>query len=140
AVVLGAGGAGGAGAPGERGAEVPFAGVRGSHRPAAIGHPGLIRSYAVGDLRVLCFLGRTHVYEGHGLHAVAHAVRTAASCGCRVAVLTNANGALRPDWPPGTGVVIRDHINLAGVSPLVGPRFVDLTDCWSPRLRRFAVT
>jgi len=140
AVVLGSGWSAAADALGAPAAEVPFTDVRGFHRPAAIGHPGLIRSYAVGGLRVLCFLGRTHLYEGLGVHAVAHAVRTAASAGCRAAVLTNANGGLRPDWPPGTGVVIRDHLNLAAVSPLVGARFVDLTDCWSPRLGRLAET
>ncbi|HKD96311.1 MAG TPA: purine-nucleoside phosphorylase [Micromonosporaceae bacterium] len=138
AVVLGSGWSAAADAFGEPSAEVPFARVRGFLRPVAVGHPGVIRSYQVGALRVLCFLGRTHLYEGRGVHAVAHAVRTAASSGCRVAVLTNANGGLRPDWPPGTGMVIRDHLNLAATSPLVGARFVDLTDCWSPRLRQLA--
>jgi purine-nucleoside phosphorylase len=88
---------------------------------------------------VLCFLGRTHLYEGLGVDPVAHAVRTAAASGCRIAVLTNANGALRPDWSLGTGVVISDHLNLSGASPLRGPRFVDLSECWSPRLRRLAL-
>jgi purine-nucleoside phosphorylase len=87
---------------------------------------------------VLAFLGRTHLYEGHGAAATVHAVRTAAAAGCRTAVLTNANGSLRPEWAPGTGVVVRDHLNLSGETPLVGPRFVDLTDLYTPAMRAAA--
>jgi purine-nucleoside phosphorylase len=137
-VVLGSGWGGAAAVFGVPQAELPVADLPGFHAPAADGHAGLVRSYALGDARVLCFLGRTHLYEGHGVDAVAHAVRTAAASGCRVGVLTNANGSLRPEWAPGTGVVIRDHLNLSGVSPLRGPRFVDLSACWNPRLRRLA--
>jgi purine-nucleoside phosphorylase len=138
-VVLGSGWSPAAEAFGEPAAELPAVALPGFHSPVADGHPGLLRSYALGDARLLCLLGRTHLYEGHGVDAVAHAVRTAAASGCRTAVLTNANGTLRPEWGLGTGVVIGDHLNLSGVSPLRGPRFVDLTDCWSPRLRTLAL-
>lgn len=87
---------------------------------------------------MLALLGRTHLYEGHGVGPVAHGVRTAAALGCRVAILTNANGSFRPDWSPGTCMVVRDHLNLTGLSPIVGARFVDLTDAYSPRLRSLA--
>ena len=69
---------------------------------------------------------------------MAHAVRTGAAAGARVVVLTNANGSLRSDWGTGTGVLIADHLNLSGATPLAGPRFVDLTDAYSPRLRAIA--
>ncbi|NJC68541.1 purine-nucleoside phosphorylase [Planosporangium thailandense] len=138
-VVLGSGWAPAADAFGSPAAELPVAELPGFHPPVADGHLGLVRSYPLGDARVLCFLGRTHLYEGLGVDPVAHAVRTAASSGCRTAVLTNANGSLRPEWGLGTGVVIRDHLSLSGVSPLRGPRFVDLSDCWSPRLRGLAL-
>ncbi len=140
-VVLGSGWAGAADELGEQVAEVTSSELPGVLPPAAPGHAGLLRSYDLGGLRVLAFLGRTHLFEGRGtdhVAAVAHAVRTAAAAGCRVAVLTNASGSLRPDWAPGTGVLIRDHLNLTGVSPLVGARFVDLTECWSGRLRAAA--
>jgi purine-nucleoside phosphorylase len=55
-----------------------------------------------------------------------------------VAVLTNANGSLRPDWEVGQVVLVRDHLNLTATSPLTGASFVDLTDCWSARLRAIA--
>jgi purine-nucleoside phosphorylase len=138
-VVLGSGWGRAADAFGVPAAELRVADLPGFHAPVAVGHLGLVRSYPLGDLRVLCFLGRTHLYEGLGVDAVAHAVRTAAASGCRTAVLTNANGSLRPEWGLGTGVVIGDHLNLSGVSPLRGPRFVDLSRCWSPRLRQFAL-
>ena len=59
-------------------------------RPVVAGHGGTIRSVPVGDRNVLVLLGRTHLYEGHGVDAVAHGVRTAAAAGCRTVVLTNA--------------------------------------------------
>jgi len=80
-------------------------------------------------------LGRTHLYEGRGTEPVAHGVRTAAAAGCRVVVLTNGCGSLRPEWSPGTPVLISDHLNLTHASPLRGATFVDLTDLYSPRLR-----
>ena len=64
-----------------------------------------------------------------------HGVRTAAAAGCRAIVLTNGCGGLNPDWAPGTPVLIRDHLNLTGASPIEGANFVDLTDLYSPRLR-----
>ena len=67
-----------------------------------------------------------------------HGVRTAAALGARLAVLTNANGSLRAEWEVGRPVLIADHLNATGVSPIEGAHFVDLTDAWSPRLRGIA--
>jgi purine-nucleoside phosphorylase len=103
--------------------------------PAVEGHAGRLRSVESGGRRVLVLLGRTHLYEGPGVAAVVHGVRTAAAAGCRVVVLTNGCGGLDPSWTPGTPVLISDHLNLTGRSPVVGARFVDLTDLYSPRLR-----
>jgi purine-nucleoside phosphorylase len=105
--------------------------------PAVAGHCGTIRSVQIGDGagRALVFGTRTHLYEGHGVRSVVHGVRTAAAAGCRTLVLTNGCGGLDPAWPPGTPVLISDHINLTGTSPLEGVTFVDLTDLYSTRLR-----
>ncbi len=103
--------------------------------PAVEGHAGRIRSLHVGGRQVLAFLGRTHLYEGRGVEAVVHGVRVAAAAGCRVIVLTNACGGLRPGLSVGDPVLISDHLNLTARTPLVGPRFVDLTDLYSARLR-----
>lgn len=104
--------------------------------PAAVaGHSGTVRSVDIGGVRTLVFLGRTHLYEGHGVGAVVQGVRMAAAAGCRAVVLTNGCGGLRPDWAPGTPVLISDHINLTATSPVAGANFVDLTDLYSTRLR-----
>ena len=137
-VVLGSGWGPAADAFGEPLASFPMGELPGFLTPAAEGHPGTVASYDVGGVATLVLAGRTHLYEGHGLDPVVHGVRTAAAAGCRLAVLTNANGSLRPDWDVGRVVLVRDHLNLTGTSPLSGARFVDLTDCWSARLRAVA--
>lgn len=116
----------------------PMHEVPGFLAPVAEGHVGEIRSYDVNGVATLAFLGRTHLYEGHGPRPVVHGIRTAAAAGVRLAVLTNANGSLRDDSELGQPILVRDHINLTATSPLEGSRFVDLTDVWSPRLRDLA--
>jgi len=103
--------------------------------PVVEGHAGRVRSVDADGLPVLVFLGRTHLYEERGVDAVTHAVRTSAAAGCHTVILTNGCGGLDPQWLPGTAVLIRDHINFTGASPLHGAHFVDITDLYSPRLR-----
>ena len=114
--------------------------VPGFHAAAVAGHHGGMRSVAIGDSgrRALVYGTRTHYYEGRGVRAVVHAVRTASATGCSTIVLTNGCGGLNPAWGPGTPVLIRDHINLTATSPLEGATFVDLTDLYSARLRAIA--
>jgi purine-nucleoside phosphorylase len=137
-VVLGSGWGPAAAAFGEPVAAFPMTEVPGFLAPVAEGHAGEIRSCLVDGVATLVLLGRTHLYEGHGLRPVVHGIRTAHAAGVRLAVLTNANGSLRGDWELGQPVLVSDHLNVTGTSPLEGPRFVDLTDTWSPRLRALA--
>jgi purine-nucleoside phosphorylase len=97
-----------------------------------------VRVVPVARRSVLVFLGRTHLYEGGGVAAVVHGVRTAVAAGARSVVLTNAAGGLRPGLAVGQPVLISDHLNLTGRSPLVGPAFADLTDLYTKRLRALA--
>lgn len=121
--------------------EIDVTDLPGFTASAVAGHSGKVRSIRVPgadgapDQHLLVFLSRTHYYEGRGVAAVVHGVRTAAAAGCRAIVLTNGCGGLKPTWTPGTPVLISDHINLTGQSPIVGARFVDLTDLYSGRLR-----
>jgi len=135
ALVMGSGWLPAVDALGEPVAEIASTDLPGFAAPAVAGHAGKIRSVRSGDKNLLVFLGRTHFYEGLGVRSVVHGVRTAAAAGCRVAVLTNGCGGLRPTWSPGTPVLISDHINLTATSPIEGANFVDLTDLYSPRLR-----
>jgi purine-nucleoside phosphorylase len=138
AVVLGSGWSDAAAALGEVRADLATADLPGFRPPVAPGHVGRVRSSVLAGRRVLAFQGRTHLFEGHGPAQVAHAVRVAAASGCHTIVLTNANGSLRGDWAPGTAVLISDHLNLTGRSPLVGADFVDLTDLYAADLRTLA--
>jgi purine-nucleoside phosphorylase len=137
ALVLGSGWAPAADLLGETLTAFATTELPGFSAPAVAGHSGTIRSVAIAgtDRRALVFGTRTHFYEGRGVRAVVHGVRTAAAAGCRVLVLTNGCGGLDPSWVPGTPVLISDHINLTGASPLEGATFVDLTDLYSARLR-----
>ncbi|MGO9081733.1 MAG: purine-nucleoside phosphorylase [Streptosporangiaceae bacterium] len=146
AVVLGSGWAPAADALGPADAQVPLDDLGGFPPATVAGHIPAVRSVAVGPARVLVFLGRVHLYEGHPVAAVVHGVRTAAAVGCRVIVLTNASGGISPALCTGQPVLISDHLNLTGRSPLAGPpppdryasRFTDLSDLYSARLRALA--
>ena len=135
AVVLGSGWLPAVDALGEATAEISSTDLPGFAAPAVAGHAGKIRSVRCGEKNLLVLLGRTHFYEGLGVRAVVHGVRTAAAAGCRCVVLTNGCGGLDARWSPGTPVLISDHINMTATSPIEGANFVDLTDLYSPRLR-----
>ena len=126
---------------GETTAAFPATEVTGFSAPALAGHPGTLRSVLTpAGGRVLVIGARTHFYEGHGARRVVHSVRTAAAAGARIMVLTNGAGGIRRTWQPGQPVLISDHINLTGASPLEGATFIDLTDLYSQRLRDLART
>jgi purine-nucleoside phosphorylase len=135
ALVLGSGWLPAAESLGEATAEIDTTELPGFSAAAVAGHSGRIRSIRAGERNLLVFCSRTHFYEGKGVAAVVHPVRTAAAAGCATIVLTNGCGGLRPSWTPGTPVLIRDHINLTAHSPIEGAHFVDLTDLYSARLR-----
>ena len=135
ALVLGSGWLPAVDALGEATAEISTTDLPGFHAAGVAGHSGRIRSIRAGDKNLLVFLSRTHFYEGKGVRAVVHPIRTAAAAGCRTIVLTNGCGGLKETWTPGTPVLIKDHINLTATSPIEGAHFVDLTDLYSPRLR-----
>jgi purine-nucleoside phosphorylase len=129
-------------------AEVAVGELPGFPDVSVVGHSGVLRSIeAEGGRRILALMGRVHAYEGHELSSVVHAVRSAVRAGCGTVVVTNAAGGLRAGMRVGQPVLIADHLNLTGRSPLTGPaapvelglpRFVDLTEAYSARLRALA--
>lgn len=139
AVVLGSGWGEAADLIGQTTATVPLADLPGFHAPSVPGHDRSLRSVRLKDgSQALVFGSRTHFYERRDAQAVAHTVRTAAAAGAEIVVLTNGCGGLNPDWAPGTPVLISDHLNLTGATPLTGATFVDLTDLYSSRIRQIA--
>ena len=139
AIVLGSGWVPAADAIGTPTHDIAVTDLPGFAAPAVLGHAGRVRSIDANGTRVLVFLGRTHLYEGRGVDAVVHGVRTAAAAGCRVIVLTNGCGGLRDGYVAGQPVLIADHLNLTATSPLRGATFIDLTDLYSSRLRSIAL-
>ena len=138
AIVLGSGWLPAADLLGAPAAEFDLHDLGGFPPVGVFGHSSAVRSIDLGGRRVLAFLGRVHAYEGHDLPVVVHAVRTACAAGVKVVALTNAAGGLREGLTVGQPVLINDHLNLSGRTPLVGPRFIDLTECYSQRLRDLA--
>src|SRR4029453_13736247 len=136
AFVLGSGWSAAADDLGQPVGSCELAELPGFAKPTVIGHGGAlpIPSMPTGRTAAI-FTGRTHLYEGQGADQVVHGVRTAVCAGANVIVLTNGSGGLNPDWPPGSTVLISDHINLTGSSPLVGARFIDMSMAYSARLR-----
>jgi purine-nucleoside phosphorylase len=126
---------------GETTATFPATEITGFSAPALAGHVGTLRSIVTPrGRRVLVIGARTHYYEGHGVRRVVHSVRTAAATGARTMVLTNGAGGIKHTWTPGRPVLISDHINFTGATPLEGATFIDLTDLYSMRLRDLART
>jgi purine-nucleoside phosphorylase len=106
------------------------------------GHPGHLIVARIGETPVLFLQGRVHYYEGVPLADSTLPLRVLRRLGVRFLIVTNASGAINPSFAPGDLVAVRDHINLMGTNPLIGyvpagdePRFVDLSEAYSKRLR-----
>jgi purine-nucleoside phosphorylase len=112
-VVLGSGWLAAADAIGVPEAEISVANLGGFLQPTVKGHTPSVRYIRKGQLRVLLYLGRIHLFEGHHPHAIVHGVRAAIAAGCRTVVLTNAAGGVNPYYAVGQPVLIGDHINLS---------------------------
>ena len=141
ALTLGSGWAKAADLIGETTHTIAASDIAGFSKPALEGHVGTLRSILLpSGKRALVIGARTHYYEGHGVRRVVHSVRTAAAAGASTMILTNGAGGIKPHWTPGTPVLISDHLNLTGDSPLEGATFIDLTDLYSQRLRDLART
>ena len=121
---------------------IPFADLPGWPAATAPGHAGRLLLGELAGRPVVMLQGRFHLYEGNDPGLVVQPVLLFHALGARIVVLTNAAGGLDPSFGAGTLMVVRDHINLTGRSPLtgpnadeLGPRFPDMTEAWSPRLR-----
>ncbi len=103
------------------------------------GHRAHAWSVDLGGLRLLILGGRCHLYEGLTPVEVVHPLRTGIAAGCSTVILTAAAGGIRDDLVTGSVMVVEDHLNLTGRSPLLGPEFVDMADAYDPRLRSVAL-
>lgn len=115
-------------------------------RSTAVGHAGQLVLGNIGAWPVVVMQGRVHLYEGYPVHSVVFPMRVFSRMGVRAAILTNAAGGINLEYGQGKLVVIKDHINLQGQNPLVGPedpnlglRFIDMTEAYSKSYRQIAL-
>jgi purine-nucleoside phosphorylase len=124
---------------------LPYGSIPGWPVSGVVGHAGKFVAGTVAGRRVAVLAGRSHLYEGHPVSTTVFAVRVMAALGVKMLVITNAAGGIKTTFSQGALMVIDDHINLTGHNPLVGPnderlgpRFPDMTEAYSRRLRAVA--
>jgi len=126
---------------------VPYKNFTEIPQPTVPGHVGQFVLGEIGNTRVIFGQGRVHLYEGYSAREVTSIVRVLAGAGIKRLILTNAAGSLNPEFKPGSWMMITDHINLTGTSPLLlwrqpssaaiakKAQFIDLSDAYSARWR-----
>ena len=124
---------------------IPYGEIPNWPQSAVVGHAGKLVAGQVGGRQVAVLAGRAHFYEGHDMRVATFSVRALGLLGVKTLVLTNAAGGINTRFESGALMVIDDHINLFGTNPLVGPnedrfgpRFPDMTEAYSKRLRAVA--
>lgn len=126
--------------------KIPYAEIGGFPQSTAIGHAGNFIVGTADGVVVAAMQGRVHLYEGYTAQQVAFPIRVFSRMGIKSVVLTNAAGGINRNYAQGALVAIRDHINLQGQNPLLGPnderfgpRFPDMTDCYNAHFRQFVL-
>ena len=116
---------------------IPYSAFPDLPRPTIPGHAGRFVLSAINGTRLIYAQGRVHLYEGHSAPAVTAGIRLLAASGIKRLILTNAAGSANPEFGPGSWMMLKDHLNLTGTTPLfAAPTFVDLTDAYSKTARR----
>jgi purine-nucleoside phosphorylase len=144
AVILGSG-LGGFADRVEDAVEIPYGEIPGWPASTALGHSGTLVLGTFAGVPLAVMKGRAHLYEGHAADRAVFGVRVLGRLGAGALVVTNACGGVREDLTPGDLVLLSDHLNLQGTSPLVGPnddtlgpRFPDMSNAYDPELRAIA--
>ncbi|MEM9490466.1 MAG: purine-nucleoside phosphorylase [Myxococcota bacterium] len=124
---------------------IDYSDIPGFPVSTVVGHAGRL---VIGDIEGVCCVamqGRSHLYEGNSARVATFPTRVMIALGARAVIITNAAGGMRPEWEPGTLMLISDHINMMGDNPLrghnderLGPRFPDMTNAYDPQLRERA--
>ena len=130
----------------EHAVEIPYGDIPNFLVSTVETHAGKLVAGTLAGRRVVCMSGRFHYYEGYGFEQLAAPVRLFKSLGVKAAIVTNAAGAVNTAYKPGDVMIIKDHINLVGASPMRGPnvdefgsRFFDVSSMYTKSLRRIAM-
>jgi purine-nucleoside phosphorylase len=125
--------------------KIPYAKIPHFPRSTAIGHAGQLVLGKVDGIAVAGMQGRVHLYEGYSAKQVAFPIRVFARMGIKAVILTNAAGGINVEFAQGRLVAIRDHLNLQGANPLIGPnderfglRFPDMSEAYDKKFRKLA--
>lgn len=125
--------------------EIDYADLPHLSKVTAPGHEGKLVLGTIGTQRVAVLCGRFHYYEGHSSSQISYPVRVVRAMGAELLILTSIVGSMNRAMPPGSLVMLEDHINLMGMNPLIGPndetigpRFPDMSEPYDPDLRRLA--
>jgi purine-nucleoside phosphorylase len=125
---------------------IPYSEIPNFPRSSAIGHAGKLVVGKVADVPIAVMAGRVHYYEGYSMQQVTFPMRVFSRLGIRTALLTNAAGGINLQLQQGCLVVLKDHINLQGNNPLIGPnderfgeRFIDMTEAYDSNFRKIAL-
>ncbi len=122
---------------------IKYADINGFPQTTVSGHNGALIAGQISGKNVICLQGRFHLYEGHAPQTIAEIIQTLKLLGVKKLIVTNAAGSLNPDMPPGSLMLIADHINFSGKNPLIGPnddtigpRFPDLSNAYDAEERQ----
>jgi purine-nucleoside phosphorylase len=118
--------------------EIPYADIPGWPPSTALGHAGKLYLGDLNAQEIAVMAGRNHLYEGYSASQVTYGVRVLHGLGVRSMIFTNAAGGINLAYQKGALVLISDHINLQGVNPLTGPKFIDMSDAYSAAYRTIA--
>jgi purine-nucleoside phosphorylase len=125
---------------------IPYHKIPGFPRSTVAGHSGQLVIGKAAGVPLVAMQGRVHLYEGYSAKEVVFPMRVLGRLGIRAAILTNAAGAINLDYSQGALVAIRDHINLQGTNPLIGPnderfgvRFPDMSHAYAKAYREIAL-
>ena len=125
---------------------IPYHDIPHFPRPTAEGHAGQLVVGNLGHTPIMCMQGRVHYYEGYSMRDITFPVRVFGRIGIKALILTNAAGGVNETYTQGCLVVLKDHMNLQGSSPLIGanedrfgPRFLDMTQAYFRPYRQIAV-
>ena len=121
--------------------EIAYKDIPGFPVSTVKGHDGKLIFGKINSKKVCLMKGRIHFYEGYEMADVVYPIKVLADLGVKTLILTNAAGGVNTDFEPADLMIIRDHINLMGKNPLIGPndedlgpRFPDMTDLYTPEL------
>ena len=123
----------------EKAVAIPYEDLPGFPKVGVTGHSGKLVIGKIAGKQIAMMTGRAHYYENGDANAMRGALAAFKAAGLKRLLLTNACGSLRPDWRPGAIAIVSDHINYAGMNPLIGEksdaRFVTMNDAYDPAMR-----